>query len=171
MSSHRRHRKCSRSSSNGCVGFVWTESDQKPRVASFTIMMYAPQRKRWSANPPNPGKSNILVPLWKLNPANDGEIDLTADYPRKNYNEFRSLIFNIGEDLAGQLSTLVEFVRQPTLIRKLVAALSRDCLLLSCRLGSFFNYPMFTTRRSLVEPPDPNVAPFFNWRTDQFSFS
>jgi hypothetical protein len=36
------------------------------------------------------GKTNILVPLWKLNPAKDGDIDLIADYPRKYYNEFRN---------------------------------------------------------------------------------
>jgi ABC-type cobalamin/Fe3+-siderophores transport system ATPase subunit len=56
------------------------------------------------------GKTNILVPLWKLNPAKDGAIDLTADYPRKHYNEFRSLKpqplfieahFEVGEPLQG----------------------------------------------------------------------
>jgi AAA ATPase-like protein len=36
------------------------------------------------------GKTNLLLPLWKLNPANDGEVDPTADYPRKRYNEIRS---------------------------------------------------------------------------------
>lgn len=35
------------------------------------------------------GKTNLLVPLWKLNPAKEGEIDTTADYPRKLFNEFR----------------------------------------------------------------------------------
>lgn len=59
------------------------------------------------------GKTNILVPLWKLNPAKDGAIDLTADYPRKHYNEFRSLdpqprfieaVFNVGDELAAKLS-------------------------------------------------------------------
>lgn len=61
------------------------------------------------------GKTNILVPLWKLNPAKDGAIDPTADYPRKHYNEFRSLapqprfieaLFNVGNDLAARLSSL-----------------------------------------------------------------
>ena len=37
------------------------------------------------------GKSNLLLPLWKLNPAKDGEISPTADYPRKSYNDFRSM--------------------------------------------------------------------------------
>lgn len=37
------------------------------------------------------GKTNLLIPLWKLNPAKDGEINPITDYPRKNYNEIRSL--------------------------------------------------------------------------------
>ena len=37
------------------------------------------------------GKSNLLLPLWKLNPAKDGDVKPTADYPRKSYNDFRSM--------------------------------------------------------------------------------
>ena len=37
------------------------------------------------------GKTNLLVPLWKLNPAKDGEINPTADFPRKRYNEIRAM--------------------------------------------------------------------------------
>lgn len=37
------------------------------------------------------GKTNLLVPLWKLNPANEGEIKLLSDAPRKDYNAFRQL--------------------------------------------------------------------------------
>jgi predicted ATP-dependent endonuclease of OLD family len=37
------------------------------------------------------GKTNILVPLWKFNPASEGEIDPIQDYPRNRYNEIRSL--------------------------------------------------------------------------------
>lgn len=37
------------------------------------------------------GKSNLLLPLWKLHPAKDGAIKPTADYPRKSYNDFRSM--------------------------------------------------------------------------------
>lgn len=36
------------------------------------------------------GKTNLLIPLWKLNPAKDGEIDPIADYPRAEYNEMRA---------------------------------------------------------------------------------
>jgi AAA15 family ATPase/GTPase len=61
------------------------------------------------------GKSNLLLPLWKLNPAKDGEIKPTADYPRKSYNDFRSMkskptfieaVFTPDEDLAQKLATL-----------------------------------------------------------------
>ncbi len=36
------------------------------------------------------GKTNILLPLWKLSPAKEGEIVPTADYPRKLYNILRN---------------------------------------------------------------------------------
>ena len=32
------------------------------------------------------GKTNLLVPLWKLNPAKEGEIKLINDAPRKDFN-------------------------------------------------------------------------------------
>lgn len=35
------------------------------------------------------GKTNLLLPLWKLNPAKDGEITPTTDYPRKLFNSYR----------------------------------------------------------------------------------
>ena len=35
------------------------------------------------------GKTNLLIPLWKLNPAKDGEINPLADFPRNRYNEIR----------------------------------------------------------------------------------
>lgn len=36
------------------------------------------------------GKTNLLLPLWKLNPAKDGEIDPNSDYPRKHFSTIRS---------------------------------------------------------------------------------
>ncbi len=36
------------------------------------------------------GKSNLLLPLWKLNPARDGEIVPTSDYPKANYAAVRA---------------------------------------------------------------------------------
>ena len=35
------------------------------------------------------GKSNLLLPLWKLNPAKDGEIHPTSDFPRKHFTALR----------------------------------------------------------------------------------
>ncbi|MFB3431171.1 MAG: AAA family ATPase [Phycisphaerales bacterium] len=37
------------------------------------------------------GKTNLLIPLWKLNPANEGAINLLADAPRKDYNSIRAM--------------------------------------------------------------------------------
>ena len=36
------------------------------------------------------GKTNLLLPLWKLNPANDGAIDPISDYPRAKYGTFKA---------------------------------------------------------------------------------
>jgi energy-coupling factor transporter ATP-binding protein EcfA2 len=63
------------------------------------------------------GKTNLLVPLWKLNPAKDGDIDLLADAPRKRYNEFRAstpkpvfihAMFDLPEDLAATVAGLCD---------------------------------------------------------------
>ena len=35
------------------------------------------------------GKTNLLVPLWKLNPAREGEIQPTSDYPKTRFGEIR----------------------------------------------------------------------------------
>ncbi len=37
------------------------------------------------------GKTNILLPLWKLNPADEGKIDLTDDLPRDKYHFYRDV--------------------------------------------------------------------------------
>jgi hypothetical protein len=36
------------------------------------------------------GKTNLLLPLWKLNPAREGEIKPTSDYPKGNYTAVRA---------------------------------------------------------------------------------
>lgn len=35
------------------------------------------------------GKTNLLLPLWKFNPAKEGALAPTSDYPRKHYADFR----------------------------------------------------------------------------------
>lgn len=59
------------------------------------------------------GKTNLLMPLWKLNPAKGGEIKPTADYPRKRYNEIR---------VTTRKPRFIHAVFQlgPTLVQKLV---------------------------------------------------
>ena len=61
------------------------------------------------------GKTNLLLPLWKFNPARDGAIQPTSDYPRKSYNDIRNanpkpvfvmVRFDVSDVLAGELSEL-----------------------------------------------------------------
>ena len=60
------------------------------------------------------GKTNLLLPLWKLNPAREGEIRPTSDYPKGNYAAVREkpekfwfihAHFDVDE-LADQIATL-----------------------------------------------------------------
>ncbi len=61
------------------------------------------------------GKTNILLPLWKLNPANDGQIILTDDLPRDKYHVFRaaenkpifiSAEYKLSDDEANDLANI-----------------------------------------------------------------
>jgi hypothetical protein len=61
------------------------------------------------------GKTNLLLPLWKLNPATGGEIDPIADYPRSKYNKiklesekpiFISVRFELEDSLAQKIAAL-----------------------------------------------------------------
>ncbi len=63
------------------------------------------------------GKTNVLIPLWKLNPAKDGAIDPIADYPRKRYHELRAMEkkpvfieakFELADSDAEQVSELLK---------------------------------------------------------------
>lgn len=63
------------------------------------------------------GKTNLLLPLWKLKPANDGEIDLLSDAPRDRYNEidnmdekpvFIDAHFELSEALVSELAQMTE---------------------------------------------------------------
>ena len=61
------------------------------------------------------GKSNIILALWKLNPAREGEIDLLHDMPTKEYSvwrsipeqkEFISAIFVLDDTLTNRVTAL-----------------------------------------------------------------
>lgn len=61
------------------------------------------------------GKTNLLVALWKLNPANDEPITPLIDYPRKKYHSYNatngeevfiSAHFEIDENIAEKLSRI-----------------------------------------------------------------
>lgn len=64
------------------------------------------------------GKTNLLLPLWKLKPAKDGAIIPMADFPRKKFNDYRNLkqkpnfveaIFDVPEDARQKLAELTGF--------------------------------------------------------------
>jgi predicted ATP-dependent endonuclease of OLD family len=66
------------------------------------------------------GKTNLLVPLWKLNPAKDGDINAIQDYPRDKYHIIRAqknkpvfieARFQLSEKLNNTVSTMT---RLPT---------------------------------------------------------
>ncbi len=66
------------------------------------------------------GKTNLLLPLWKLNPAREGEINPTSDYPKGNYAAVRNnpgayafitAAFDCSED-APRLSALSKIDRK-----------------------------------------------------------
>lgn len=61
------------------------------------------------------GKTNVLLPLWKLNPAKEGQIDPTSDYPRKLFTTLRQqkpqpvfieAVFELEEPLAADVAKL-----------------------------------------------------------------
>jgi predicted ATP-dependent endonuclease of OLD family len=64
------------------------------------------------------GKTNLLLPLWKLRPAKDGAIVPMADFPRAKFTDYRNLeekpkfieaIFRVADSVAAQLSKLTGF--------------------------------------------------------------
>lgn len=67
------------------------------------------------------GKTNLLLPLWKLKPAKEGSINPIADFPRKRYNEIRAqehkpvfiqAQFALSDDLTNQLIRLTGAPRE-----------------------------------------------------------
>jgi energy-coupling factor transporter ATP-binding protein EcfA2/5S rRNA maturation endonuclease (ribonuclease M5) len=63
------------------------------------------------------GKTNLLLPLWKLKPARDGEIDIIADAPRKKFTEIRAnpqkftfieAVFELSDEAAEQIAEMAK---------------------------------------------------------------
>jgi hypothetical protein len=61
------------------------------------------------------GKSNIILALWKLNPAREGEIDLLHDMPTKEYSSWRNIpekidfitaLFELDDSLTNKVSSM-----------------------------------------------------------------
>ncbi len=67
------------------------------------------------------GKTNLLIPLWKFNPAREGEIQPTADYPKRLFGQIReapesypfiTTRFATGRSLAAQLVKLADISQE-----------------------------------------------------------
>src|SRR5947207_15835115 len=61
------------------------------------------------------GKTNLLIPLWKLKPANDEQIQPMPDFPRKRYGEIRAMDrkpvfiearFELADEIVEQIANL-----------------------------------------------------------------
>jgi predicted ATPase len=77
------------------------------------------------------GKTNLLLPLWKLNPAKNGEIKPTADYPRKRYNEIRLMnekpvFIEARFELPNSLATKIAQLTGSTAEEVKITAVERD---------------------------------------------
>jgi ABC-type multidrug transport system ATPase subunit len=66
------------------------------------------------------GKTNLLLPLWKLNPAHEGEIRPTSDYPKSNFAAIKEKpedfyfihVFFDAEDTADKFAALTGLDRE-----------------------------------------------------------
>ncbi len=67
------------------------------------------------------GKTNLLLPLWKLNPAKDGAIDPVPDYPRARFTDIRNsdkkpvfirAVFEVEDELADDLIAITGVPRE-----------------------------------------------------------
>lgn len=65
------------------------------------------------------GKTNLLLPLWKFNPAQEGEIIPTADYPKKKFGDIRENpsfynFITVEFDCSDHIERLVELAGYPS---------------------------------------------------------
>jgi predicted ATP-dependent endonuclease of OLD family len=83
------------------------------------------------------GKTNLLLPLWKLNPAKDGEINSLLDYPRKRYNEIRvsdtkpifiEADFQLDEHLSEDVSHMTGFPKEQLCVTRVARNYSGEHL-------------------------------------------
>lgn len=67
------------------------------------------------------GKTNLLVPLWKLNPAKDGDINAIQDYPRDKYHIIRDMKrkpifiearFQLSDGMSDKISALTSLPKE-----------------------------------------------------------
>lgn len=100
------------------------------------------------------GKTNALLPLWKLSPANGGEIDLVADLPRAQYKDYRSekrkpvfiyAEYELTEDESTQLANITS---------KTASDFSRIIVLKDFDGNLFFEYPRLKESKVTSEELD-----------------
>lgn len=77
------------------------------------------------------GKTNLLMPLWKLNPAKEGEINLITDAPRKDFNNYRGMeekpvFISARFSLSAQLKARIAEVARTSLDHINQVTISRD---------------------------------------------
>lgn len=120
------------------------------------------------------GKSNLLLPLWKLNPAKDGEIHPTSDFPRKHFTAFRSAkpkpIF-IEAEFATQGTFCTRLARKAGLSEEVVAR-----VIVRRRLDSTYevDFPLVPLARtvpvetltSLLESTRVDITPIEPMKTE-----
>ena len=95
------------------------------------------------------GKTNLLLPLWKLNPAREGEIRPTSDYPKGYFGAVR-------EQPANYDFIVAEFEVPPSKVEELVALSGATADQLSVvRVGrnyadkTFVQFPNYTAVREI----------------------
>ncbi len=63
------------------------------------------------------GKTNVMLPLWKLNPASDGQINLQDDLPREKYHVLRNAspkpificaLYGLSDEEQAELSKIIQ---------------------------------------------------------------
>ncbi|WP_175787263.1 hypothetical protein [Burkholderia anthina] len=95
------------------------------------------------------GKTNLLLPLWKLNPAREGEIQPTSDYPKTMFADVRSKpgdyqFISADFDASALKDKLVELTKQDAEQLKVV------------RIGRYFDgeyaisFPQYVPKTTVV---------------------
>ncbi|GAJ30140.1 AAA family ATPase [Acidomonas methanolica] len=94
------------------------------------------------------GKTNLLLPLWKLNPAGEGELKPNSDYPKGDYTDIRknpkNYIFINAEFETGPLADHLAKISGHKVEHLRIAQVSKDFS------GAFrINFPLYVPPKDL----------------------